>query len=112
MKRLILPGLLCLSLVVGAANADSIPRYDVESHCTEVASITGDLSNSLYNSCIQMEQSSYDHLKGAWSSIPANIRGGCDDVATVGGSGSYSLLESCVQMESQAASNKKSFSFD
>lgn len=112
MKRLALSSLLFLSLAAGAANADAIPRYDVETGCEEVATVTGDFSNSLYNGCVQMEQSSYNHLKSAWASIPANIRNGCDEVATVGVAGSYSLLESCVQMETEAARNKQSFSFD
>lgn len=93
-----------------AASADELPRYDVETHCEEVAEFGGG-SHSLYNSCVQMEQGSYNNLRGEWASVEAGVRQHCDEVATFTG-GSYQLLESCVQMETRAGANRKSFSFD
>ncbi|WP_148254850.1 hypothetical protein [Aidingimonas lacisalsi] len=98
--------------VSGVVSAQDVPKYDVESHCQEVADIGGGSSNTMYNSCIDMEQSAYDGLKGVWESVPASTREHCDQVASVGGAGSYSLLESCVDMETSAAENKSEFSFD
>lgn len=95
-----------------AASAAEMPRFDVEAHCEQVASISGDSSNMLYNSCIDMEQTAYNGLKGQWSSLPANIENHCRDVASVTGPGSYSLLESCVDMEVSAGNNRSEFSFD
>ncbi|WP_275286907.1 hypothetical protein [Halomonas elongata] len=100
-----------LSALSGMALASGIPRFDVEGHCEQVASVGGS-SNMLYNSCIDMEQQAYDNLKPAWSNLPGNIQSHCTDVSSVGGPGSYSLLESCVQMETEAANNRESFSFD
>ncbi|MCK2183638.1 hypothetical protein [Halomonas getboli] len=101
-----------LAFFAGSAFAADIPRFDVEAHCGQVASISGDSSNMLYNSCIDMEQSAYNGLKGQWSGLPSNIQSHCQDVASVGGPGSYSLLESCVQMEVSAGNNRSEFSFD
>lgn len=103
---------LGLTLWAGGVMANGIPRFDVEGQCKLVASVGGEFSNLTYNGCIQMEQSAYNRLKGNWASIPAGIRRQCAEVATVGGPGSYSTLGGCVDMEIQAASNKKSFSFE
>ncbi|MDN3526028.1 hypothetical protein QWY79_12210 [Halomonas sabkhae] len=100
-----------LSALSGMALASGMPRFDVEGHCEQVASVGGS-SNMLYNSCIDMEQQAYDNLKPAWSSLPGSIQRHCKDVSSVSGPGSYSLLESCVQMEVDAGSNRSEFSFD
>ncbi|SFT54860.1 hypothetical protein [Halomonas saccharevitans] len=102
-------GTCLVSISVGA---QQVPRFNVEAHCEQVASISGDSSNMLYNSCIDIEQTAYSGLKGQWSSLPANIQNHCRDVASVTGPGSYSLLESCVDMEVSAGNNRSEFSFD
>lgn len=101
-----------LALFAGSAMAADMPRFDVEGHCGQVAAVGGSPSNTLYNSCIDMEQTAYNGLKGQWASLPASIQNHCLDVASVGGPGSYSLLESCVDMEVSAGSNRSEFSFD
>ncbi|QFT84471.1 hypothetical protein FIU88_05690 [Halomonas sp. THAF12] len=95
-----------------ASSAADMPRFDVEAHCEQVAAVGGSPSNSLYNSCIDMEQSAYNGLKDQWSGLPANIQNHCRNVASVTGPGSYSLLESCVDMEVSAGNNRSEFSFD
>lgn len=107
-----LPMTVLFALLPMAASAADMPRFDVKAHCQQVASATGSSSNMLYNSCIDMEQSAYNNLKGHWSSLPENVRSHCQDVASVTGTGSYSLLESCVDMEVSAGSNRSEFSFD
>lgn len=111
MKR-VLQGVMLASCLPLAASAAEMPRFDVEAHCQQVASVTGSSSNTLYNSCVDMEQSAYNGLKGQWASLPASVRNHCKDVASVTGPGSYSLLESCVDMEVSAGSNRSEFSFD
>jgi|GEM_PF-2769726 len=102
----------CLALWSGVSFAGEIPRFDVEASCEQLASLGGEFSNTLFNSCIAGEQSAYDGLKGAWNSIPAGIRSQCVELATLGGPGSYTLLDSCIGMEMQAADNRASFSFE
>lgn len=101
-----------LALLAATAQANELPRFDVEAQCEQVASFGGDFSNTTYNGCIQMEQSAYNRLRENWASLPGNIRRQCVEVATFGGPGSYSTLGGCVDMEVQAGSNRQSFSFD
>jgi hypothetical protein len=100
-----------LVLAAGAARADSIPRYDVASHCRAVASFGGDYSEMLYGGCIDMEQSAYDKLKDLWTTLPSAMRAHCDSVARVAGPGSYSLLDGCIDMERAAAKENRAKSF-
>ena len=88
-----------------------MPRYDVPAHCEEIAGVGGTYSNSLYNSCMKMEQQAYDALKPRWSALNETIRRHCDEIATVAGPGSYSMLASCVEMEESAGSNRETFSY-
>ncbi|MCL7931274.1 hypothetical protein [Halomonas llamarensis] len=101
----------CLTGVAAfSAHAQSLPRFDVEAHCEDVAEFGGG-SHQIYNSCIQMEQSSYNAIRDQWPSVSSRIRNHCQEVAEFGGE-SYQILESCVQMEENAAGNRESFSFD
>lgn len=108
--RLLMTALVVLFPLV--SSAAEMPRFDAEAHCEQVAAVGGSPSNSLYNSCIDMEQTAYNGLKAEWASLPTNIQNHCRDVASVTGPGSYSLLESCVDMEVSAGSNRREFSFD
>lgn len=99
-------------VVAVAASAQTMPRFDVETHCEQVAGFGGEFSNTMYNSCVDMEQSAYSGLKEGWSSLPATIQNHCEEVAGFGGPGSYTMLESCVDMEVSAGSNRSEFSFD
>lgn len=110
MKALITAALAILPLAT--AQADQIPRFDVETHCEQVAGFGGDYSSTMYNSCIDQEQGAYNNLKGQWGSLSSRIQDHCEQVAGFGGPGSYTMLESCVQMESSAANNRSEFSFD
>lgn len=102
----------CLALWSGASFAGEMPRFDVEASCEQLASLGGEFSNTMFNSCIQMEQSAYDGLKATWQTIPSGIQSQCIELAMLGGSGSYSTLDSCIAMETRAADNRASFSFD
>lgn len=100
-------------LAVGstAVAAAEMPRYDVEAQCGQVASLGGNKSPMMMNSCMDTEQSAYDSLKGMWAEVPDNIQKQCDQVASLGGAGSYMMLEQCIKMETQAASKPKKFKY-
>jgi len=108
MKR-VFAGAIILMVISAPVYAESVPRYDVSAHCTEVSNVSGG-SNMIYNGCVDMEQTAYDSLKRVWNSIPSSTRAHCDDVARVTG-GSYSILEGCIQMETQAAGNTSVFEY-
>lgn len=95
-----------------AAQAQQPPRYDVENHCEQVAGFGGEFSNTMYNSCIDMEQSAYNNVKRQWGTLPGSIQNHCHEVASFGSPGSYNMLESCIKMEMSAADNRSEFSFD
>ena len=88
-----------------------MPRYDVESQCTSVASFSGDYSASLFNGCIDMEQSAYNAVKQSWERLPETMQSHCNSVASFSGAGSYSLLEGCVRMELEATNSSKTFKY-
>ncbi|WP_299362726.1 hypothetical protein [uncultured Paracoccus sp.] len=106
------PGVLfaaAATLCAAPALAADLPRYQVEDYCTQVSDVSGG-SRMIYNSCIDMEQTAYDHLRGDWSGLPAQARRYCDEVARVTG-GSYSILQGCIEMELGAGSSTPSFRY-
>lgn len=110
MRGLITMALVFSPLSMAMAQDASMPRFDVENHCQQVAEMSGG-SHMIYNGCMDMEQSAYDGLKGRWGGLPDRVRSHCRQVAEVGGGGSYSTLQGCVQMEMEAADNPKSFQY-
>src|SRR5437660_8260042 len=82
--------------------AQEMPRFDVDAHCRQVAGFGGSFSQTVFGSCLDMEQSAYDGMKAGWLTLPAAARQHCVQVASFGGPGSYSILQSCIQMEVQA----------
>ncbi|MFO7596648.1 MAG: hypothetical protein R6W92_09930 [Desulfocurvibacter africanus] len=91
------------------ASAGDIPKYDVDAYCRSVAQ-AGDNSNTLYNSCIDMEQMAYDGLKASKDQVPDKTASQCDSVARSIG-GSYMILMGCIDQEMQATINKKVFQY-
>lgn len=91
------------------AQADNIPRYNVENYCQEVADISGG-SAMIYNGCIDIEQQSYNSLKSEWIGISPKSKSYCDEVATISG-GSYSILKGCIDMENSATNTPNSFKY-
>lgn len=110
MRTALLPLAIAVALSGASALAD-MPRYDVEAHCTEIAGFGGTYSHSLFNGCMDQEQSAYDTLKEAWSTLPAEIRAHCDEIAAFSSPGSYALLQGCVQMERSAGQQRKTFQY-
>lgn len=96
----------CLAL---PARAQSIPRYNVEGYCQQVADVSGG-SAMIFNGCMDMEQQAYNALKPVWARIPDKSRSYCDEVAKVSG-GSYGILKGCMDMETNAANAPRSFDY-
>ncbi|MYL22522.1 hypothetical protein GLV89_01725 [Halomonas alkaliantarctica] len=92
------------------AQAQSLPRFDVEGHCEQVSEFVGG-SHEIYNTCIRSEQRAYNALKQKWPDVSGRIRYHCKEVAGFTG-GSYEIMQTCVQNEQNAAGNRESFSFD
>ena len=93
------------------ATATELPRFDVEAHCQQVASMGGTASSTLLNGCMDMEQKSYNSLKQSWEQIPDQARRHCEQVAAFGGGGSYNLLEGCIDMEMKAGAQPRKFQY-
>lgn len=91
------------------AQAQTIPRYNVESYCQQVADVSGG-SAMIFNGCMDMEQQAYNVLKPNWAKIPGRSRNYCDEVARVTG-GSYAILQGCIEMETGAANSPRSFDY-
>ena len=71
------------------AFAQTMPTYATSAHCQRVAGFGGTFSQSVYGSCLNMEQSAALALQNRWSSVPASVRERCDRIASFGGSASY-----------------------
>ena len=91
------------------AQAQTIPRYNVEGYCQQVADISGG-SAMIFNGCMDMEQQAYNVLKPVWAQLPGNSRNYCDEVARVSG-GSSSILQGCIEMETDATNSPRSFDY-
>jgi hypothetical protein len=107
-KALFTKSLLLTCLAI-RAQAQTIPSYDVEVYCRQVADVSGG-SAMVFNGCIDMEQQSYDVLKTLWAQLPGNSRNYCDEVARISG-GSYGILQGCIEIETDAASSPRSFEY-
>lgn len=83
--------------------ADTLPRYDVERSCDQLARAGGGYSEVVRGSCLDMEQASYDALRPVWPDLPAGLKTSCQQIAGIPGSQSYTVLQSCLDMETEAA---------
>jgi hypothetical protein len=101
MKRMLLAAML--AALSAPVLAESLPRFDVERWCKQVASAGGNYSAMLDQGCFDMEQAAYTNLQAAWPGISGRMAKWCIEVARAGGPGSYSLLEGCIQMETEAS---------
>jgi hypothetical protein len=97
---------ICLAV---PASAQTIPRYNVEGYCQQVADVSGG-SAMIFNGCMDMEQQAYNALKPVWAQISSKSRNYCDEVAKVSG-GSYGILKGCMDMETNAANAPRSFDY-
>ncbi len=101
--------MIALAMMLFATTANATPRYDVASHCKEVAEFGG-YSSVIYNACIEQEQTAYDSLKANWDNISSKTTSYCDEIACFGGC-SYTILESCIEQETGASNNTTEFKY-
>lgn len=101
--------ILAILFTAAPASAFDLPRYDVDSYCQQVAQVSGG-SATIYNGCIEMEQSAYNDLKQSWASVPEKTAKYCNRVARTS-NGSYTILQGCIDMEMDAAGNKVGFQY-
>lgn len=90
------------SFSIASALAQELPRFDVKAHCKVIANFGGSYSAITERGCFQMEQASYDSLKGPWASLPERMKTHCIEIAKFGGTGNYMTLEGCVKLELEA----------
>lgn len=98
-----------VATAVGPADAEGLPRYDVDKYCRSVSDMSGG-SQMIFNGCIELEQDAYDDLKPQWAQMPPKARSYCGQVAEMGG-GSYSLLSGCIELERDEAARPKQFQY-
>lgn len=108
-----LPACLVIAFTtLSNAHAQTLPRYDVDGYCKEIASATGEYSASTDQLCFEAEQDSYNNVKSVWAGLPEAARRYCDDIATFTGKGSYKTLAYCLKQESAAAGGNANRKFD
>lgn len=112
MHRLILT-LAAFAVVIGLAPAagaqSTVPRYDPDRWCKQVASSVGGFSDTIMRGCLDGEQEAYNDLKETWQNVPAKTKKWCNQLAKSTGGGSYELLKGCIESETEAADeNSKS----
>ena len=98
-----------LGSLASSAQAQTMPRYNVDNYCQQVAEVSGG-SAMIFNGCMEMEQEAYNGLRSAWAQLPGKSRNYCDEVARVSG-GSYSILQGCMEMETDAAQTPRTFNY-
>ena len=101
--------LVALAMMTAAAQAQSVPRYDVETYCKRVADSIGG-SSQIEKTCIEQEQDAYNGLKSNWSTLPSRAAEYCDTVASSIG-GSYQIMATCIDQETNAAAKKPGFQY-
>jgi hypothetical protein len=103
---------ISLTTEVADAYAQMIPRYDVETYCRRVASVSGGYSSTIDGACRDQEQAAYDVLARKWPGSADDHKTFCDQVARVGGGGSYSILSTCLDQEAAASQRNAIKHFD
>ena len=101
------PGLvlLCSSLWTLSAQAQQVPRLDIEGTCkAERPLVAGDPNP--YENCMRDETDAERQVKGMWGSAAAAHRETCGQEAQTGGTPSYVDMLTCLQMAQGTAPTK------
>jgi hypothetical protein len=80
--------LACASFAIGVISTSKVIIWDDVSEFESyhrLAGFGGTFSQSVYGSCLNVEQSAALALQNRWSSIPASVRERCDRIARFGG---------------------------
>jgi hypothetical protein len=95
--------LLCFSLGAPSAEAQQVPRFDIEATCKAAQPLTAEDRNP-YESCMRDEIDAERQLKGMWSSASTGHRETCGQEAQIGGTPSYVDMLTCLQLAQGTAS--------
>ncbi|HEV2564386.1 MAG TPA: hypothetical protein VGU19_04815 [Microvirga sp.] len=97
--------LLCSSLWTLSAQAQQVPRLDIEGTCkAERPLVAGDPNP--YENCMRDETDAERELKAMWGSAAAAHRETCAGEAQIGGSPSYVDMLTCLEMAQGSAPAK------
>jgi hypothetical protein len=105
MKKIAALIVLCLPILAKA----EMPNFDVKAYCSHLASLGGGPSQMLMQGCYANEQSSYDHIKPIWDTLPPDMKRQCLRLANY--SPSYAMLEGCIDNEKSAQQSNGDFTF-
>jgi hypothetical protein len=103
--------LLAAALILpGAAMAQTaIPEFDPQKYCDGMAARIGEMGEYTRLTCLRLEQSSYDQVRGQWNAMPENIRRTCARIASH--SADYTSLRVCITSELDARQRNQQFQF-
>jgi len=91
-----LPALAVLVvLVASAANAQSLPNFDVQRRCLKLAMTPDVPTETFYAECMANERAAYAALQSSWGKVAAVARSRCLSVA----GGSYAALQGCIRAQ-------------
>ncbi|MBB4041580.1 hypothetical protein GGR34_003257 [Microvirga flocculans] len=94
--------LMALPLMIVAAWADELPRFDIEAMCKAAPRLeSGDPSP--YPNCVRDETEARNQLERQWSGFDARQREMCAQETSVGGAPSYVEILTCIQMATDNA---------
>src|ERR671912_112516 len=97
--------LLCSSLWTLSAEAQQVPRLNIEATCrAEKPLVAGDPNP--YEGCMRDETDAERQLQAMWSSSAAALRERCGQEAQLGGVASYVDMLTCLEMAQGAAPTK------
>ena len=97
--------LLCSSLWTLSAQAQQVPRLDIEATCrAEKPLVAGDPNP--YEGCMRDETDAERQLQAMWSSAAAGHRERCGQEAQLGGTPSYVDMLTCLEMAQGTAPTK------
>jgi hypothetical protein len=87
--------LVCLLFAVSAANAQSLPNFNMRAHCMKLAMTPNMPTETIYDSCMAAEEAAYAELYNWWYEVGDGIRANCLTSAR----GSYANLQICIDSQ-------------
>lgn len=96
---------IVFALLVTAAVAQDMPRFNVQPSCRGAASLTP----ASFDNCLRDEETARTALAASWSQFNAGDRTRCSQETETGGSPSYVELLTCLQMARDARKLPRNF---
>jgi hypothetical protein len=86
---------VCLLFAASAANAQSLPNFDMRARCMKLAMTPNVPTETVYDSCMAGEQAAYAELYHWWFEVGDGVRAKC--LGSAGGS--YANLQMCIDSQ-------------